>query len=126
MPVNLAWVPRQEGDPDGARPMFEAGLRIGPPQRDRSEIACACLGRACLAADVGDWHRAGTLHGVAQAFLDRTGEPWQDLEARYLRESLVQLRAGLGDEHADRARAEGMTLGLDQALDLAIGTARTA
>ena len=37
-----------------------------------------------------------------------------------------QLRARLGDEHADRTYAEGMALSLNQALDLAIGTAHTA
>jgi hypothetical protein len=46
-------------------------------------------------------------------------------EARYRRESLGRLRARLGDEQADRAYAEGMALSLAQALNLAIGTART-
>jgi hypothetical protein len=124
--LNLGWVLRQDGDPDGARPLFEAALRIGRHNGDRSDIAYACLGLACMAADVGDWHRAGTLHGVAQAFLDPTGEAWQDPEARYRRESLGQLHARLGDEQADRAYAEGLALSLDQALDLAIGTAHTA
>jgi tetratricopeptide (TPR) repeat protein len=124
--LNLGWVLRQDGDPDGARPLFEAALRIGRHNGDRADIAYACLGLACMAADVGDWHRAGTLHGVAQAFLDPTGEAWQDPEARYRRESLGQLHAHLGDEQADRAYAEGLALSLDQALDLAIGTAHTA
>jgi predicted ATPase/class 3 adenylate cyclase len=125
VPVNLGWVLRQDGDPDGARPMFEAGLRIGRRNGDRPDMACACLGLACLAADRGGWYRAGMLHGVAQGLLDTTGEAWQDPEARYRRESLGQLRARLGDEQADRAYAEGMALSLDKALDLALRTART-
>ena len=125
VPVNLGWVLRQDGDPDGARPMFEAGLRIGRRNGDRPDMACACLGLACLAADGGDWYRAGTLHGVAQGLLDPTGEAWQDPEARYRGESLSRLRARPGDEHADRAYAEGMALSLDKALDLALRTART-
>jgi tetratricopeptide (TPR) repeat protein len=124
--INVGWVLRQEGDPDGARSMFEAALRIGRHNGDRSPIAYACLGLACLAADAGDGYRAGTLHGVAQAFLDPTGEAWQEPEARYRRESLGQLHARLGDERADRAYAEGMALSLDQALDLAIGKAHQA
>jgi hypothetical protein len=106
--------------------MFEAGLRIARRNGDRSDLGYACLGLACLAADLGDWQRAGLLHGAAQAFLDRIGEPWQEPEARYRRESLGQLRARQGDEQADRAYAEGMALSLDQALDLALRTARTA
>ena len=124
--VNLGWVLRQEGDLDGARPMFEAGLRIGRRNGDRSEIAYAGLGLACLAADLGDWHRAGLLHGAAQYFLDRTGEAWQEPEGRYRQESLGQLRARLGDEQADRAYAAGLALGLDEALDLALGRVRAS
>jgi predicted ATPase len=124
--INLGSVLRQEGDPDGAGSMFEAGLRIARRNGDRSDLGYACLGLACLAADLGDWQRAGLLHGAAQAFLDRIGEPWQEPEARYRRESLGQLRARQGDEQADRAYAEGMALSLDQALDLALRTARTA
>ena len=118
--VNLGWVRRQDGDPDGARLMFEAGLRIARRNGDRPDMACACLGLACLAADRGDWYRAGMLHGVAQAFLDPTGEAWQDPEARYRRESLGRLHSRLGDQHADRAHAEGRALSLDKALDLAL------
>jgi hypothetical protein len=58
------------------------------------------------------------LHGVAQAFLDRTGEPWGEPEARYRRESLDDVRAFLGDEQLGRAYAEGMALSVDEALDL--------
>ena len=66
------------------------------------------------------------LHGVAQAFLDRTGEPWQEPEARYRQDSLDQVRAHLGEEQFDRAYAKGMTLSLDEALDVALGRLRPA
>jgi hypothetical protein len=124
--VNLGWVLRQEGEPDGAQSMFEAGLRTARRNGYRSGMAYASLGLACLAADRGDWHRAGQLHAVAQAFLDRAEELWQDLEARYRRESLDDVRARLGDEQADRAYAEGMALSLDEALDRARGSSRPA
>ena len=119
--VNLGWVLRQEGDPDAARSMFGAALRTARRNGDRAGIGYASLGLACLAADRGDWHQAGQLHGVAQAFLDRAGEPWQDPEARYRRESLAGVRARLGAEQADRAYAEGMALSIDEAHDLARG-----
>jgi hypothetical protein len=63
---------------------------------------------------------------VAQAFLQRTGEQWQDPEARYRDDSLHQVRTSLGEEQAARAYAKGMTLGLDQALDLALGRGHSA
>ena len=124
--VNLGWVLRHEGDPDGARSMFEAGLRTARRNGYRSGMAYAGLGLACLAADRGDWHRAGQLHAVAQAFLDQAEEPWQEPEARYRRESLDDVRARLGVEQADQAYAQGMALSLDQALDLARGKLRSA
>jgi tetratricopeptide (TPR) repeat protein len=117
--TNLGWVLREENDPDGAQSSFEDALRISRRHGDKYDIAYASLGLACLAADAGDWHRAAVLHGVAQAFLDPTGQPWEEPEARYRRENLDQVRARLGKEHFERAHATGMALSRDQALDLA-------
>ena len=94
--INLGWVRRQDGDHDGARSSFEDALRISRRSGERFDIAYAVLGLACLAEDAGEWSRACVLHGIAQAALDRTGEPWQEPEARYRRESLAQVRAHLG------------------------------
>jgi predicted ATPase/class 3 adenylate cyclase len=124
--VNLGWVLRQEGDPDGARARFAAGLRLSRRSGERSGLAYSTLGLACVAADLGDPHQAAGLHGVAQALLDQIGEPWQDPEAGYRQDSLHQVRACLGEEQCERAYADGMTLSLDQALDLALGRARSA
>lgn len=119
--VNLGWVLRQEGDPDRARAMFEAGLRVSRRNGERPGFADASLGLACVAADLDDPYRAAELHGVAQAFLDRTAEQWQEPEAGYRLDSLDKLRTSLGEEQFERAYAEGIALGLDQALDLALG-----
>jgi predicted ATPase/class 3 adenylate cyclase len=123
LPVNMGWVLRQDNDPDGARSSFAAALRMSRRSGDRSGIAYASLGLACLAADAGDWHRAAVLHGVAQAFLDPTGQPWEELEARYRQDSLTQVRARLGQEQFEQAHAKGMALSPDEALDLASGKA---
>jgi non-specific serine/threonine protein kinase len=124
--VNMGWVLRQDNDPDGAQASFEAVLRMGRRNGDRYGIAYASLGLACLAADTGDWDRAAVLHGIAQAFLDRTGQPWEELETRYRRDSLDQVRSHLGQEEFEQAHARGMALGSDQALDLASGKALPA
>jgi predicted ATPase/class 3 adenylate cyclase len=121
--ANLGWVQREEGYYDGARSSFEESLRIGRRSGAQPIIACAILGLGCLAADLGDWDRSALLHGVAQAFLDRSGESWQDIEARYRQRNLAQVRAHLGDEPFDRAYAKGMALGVDEALRTALGKA---
>jgi hypothetical protein len=117
--INLGWVRRLDGDRDGARSSLEEALRMSRRNGEHSGIAYAVLGLACLAADAGEWSRACVLHGVAQAVLDRTGEPWQEPEARYRRESLVQVRAQLGQEQSERDYARGMALSSGEILDLA-------
>jgi predicted ATPase/class 3 adenylate cyclase len=117
--INLGWVRRLDGDHDGARSSFETALRMSRRSGHRSDIAYAVLGLACLDADAGEWPRACLLHGIAQAAIDRTGEPWQEPEARYRRESLAQVRAHLGQEQSDRDYARGLALGPDGILDLA-------
>jgi hypothetical protein len=104
--------------------MFVAGLRISRRNGSRSGLAHASLGLACLAGDLGDWHRAGELHGAAQAFLDQTGEQWQGGEARDRRDSLDQVRARLGQEQFDLVYAHGTTLSLEEALDVALAEHR--
>ena len=124
--TNMAWVLRQDNDPDGARSNLEAELRMSRRNGDRNGMAYASLGLACLAADAGNWHRAAVLHGIAQAFLDQTGQPWEELEARYRQDSLGQVRAHLTQDQFDQAHANGMALRLDHALDLASGKASHA
>ncbi len=118
--ANLGDVLRAERDPDGAQSTFQAALRISRRNGDNRVMAEATLGLACLAGDAGDWDRAAALHGAAQALQDRAGNPWQELEARYRRDSLDQARAHLGDEQLERACAQGMALSLERALDLAL------
>jgi predicted ATPase/class 3 adenylate cyclase len=117
--INLSWVHRQDGEYDGARSGFEYALRKSRRSGERFCIAYAVLGLACLAGDAGEWSRACVLHGIAQVALDRTGEPWQQPEERYRRESLAQARAHLGEEQSERDYARGMALSPDQVLDLA-------
>jgi hypothetical protein len=96
------------------------GLPVQPRGRGRG-LAEASLGLACVAADLGDCDRAATLHGTAQAFAERAGQPWQEPEASYRRDSLHAVRTSLGEQRFERAYAKGMTLSPDQAIDLALG-----
>jgi predicted ATPase/DNA-binding SARP family transcriptional activator len=116
--INMGWVLRQDGNPGGARDSFRGALRRSRRNGDHYGIAYASLGLACLAADTGDGPRAAVLHGVAQAFLSRTGLPWEELEARYRRDSLDQVCALIGQEEFERAHARGMAIRGDEAFSL--------
>jgi tetratricopeptide (TPR) repeat protein len=120
MAANLGLVIRAEGDPDGARSAFEAGLRVSRRSGHNIAMANACLGLACLASDLGDWHRSAVLHGAAQAFLDRAGSPFKGLEARNRQDRLDHVRAHLGNEELELAYAQGMALSIDEVLELAL------
>jgi predicted ATPase/class 3 adenylate cyclase len=124
--INLGWVRRAENDPGAARAMFETALRIGRRSGQRFVLAYAGLGLACLAGDLGDWHRAGVLHGVAQAVLDDIGDRWLEPEGDYRRDSIDQIRAQLGDHRFELAYAEGRALGFDDAVGVALGEVRPA
>ncbi len=62
---------------------------------------------------------AGRAGRSLRCGLDRTGEPWQQPEERYRRESLAQVHAHLGEEQSERDYARGMTLSSEDILDLA-------
>jgi predicted ATPase/class 3 adenylate cyclase len=116
--TNLGWLRRLDDDHDGARSSFEDALRLSRRSGERHGVGYAVLGLACLAADAGEWSRACVLHGVAQAVLNRTGEPWQEPEESYRRESLTQVRMRLGEEQFDRDYARGLATDPDEILDL--------
>jgi predicted ATPase/DNA-binding XRE family transcriptional regulator len=120
MSANLALVYRVEKDFDRARSVLEEVLRIGRRIGSVRATAFAVLGLACLAADLGDWRRAATLHGVAQAMRDQTGLPWEPFDARYRQQSLDLISAALGTEQLQCGYDEGTALDYDGAIDLAL------
>jgi hypothetical protein len=118
--INLGWVLRQEGDEAGAAEAFLRALRESHRVGDRPDIPYATLGLACHASDTGDWRRSAVLHGFADAFLGRSGEPWQDPEDAYRWQSLDKARARLGDVDFEAAYGRGTRLDLRSAIDLAL------
>jgi hypothetical protein len=87
---------------------------------DKYVLATAILGLACLAADLGDWHRSAVLYGAEHALMDQIGARWEPFDARRRQESLDQARAALGDQQLQQAYARGKALSFDQAIDLAL------
>jgi tetratricopeptide (TPR) repeat protein len=122
LPVNMGWVLRHERDLEAARASLEAGLRMSRRVGDRPGTAYCVLGLACLAGDVGDWYRAAELHGAAQTLIDLQGEPWQQPEGTYQKDSMELARERLGAERFDAAYARGTMLSFDNVMTLALST----
>jgi tetratricopeptide (TPR) repeat protein len=117
---NLAEVLRAEHDLDGARSGFQDVVRRSRRTGDRYALTGALLGLGCLAADLGDWHRAAVLYGAEHALMDQIGAREDPFDARRRQESLDQARAALGDQQLQQAYARGKALSFDQAVDLAL------
>jgi predicted ATPase len=118
--INLGWVLRLEGDEAGAAGAFRRALRDSHRFGDRPDIPYAALGLACHASDTGDWRRAAVLHGFADAFLGSSGEPWQDPEEVFRRQSLDGVLAHLGDADFEAEYGRGTGLDLRSAVELAL------
>ena len=121
--INLGWVIREEHG-SGAAGRFGEALVLGRRSGDRMATAYACLGLACSAGDESRWHRAASLHGVAQALIDQVGSPWWEPEVRYRQASLDIIGEHLTGPELELALADGRSLSFDQMVDLALGRSR--
>jgi tetratricopeptide (TPR) repeat protein len=121
MSLNRGWVQLAEQNYDRAQSLFCEALRTNRRAGDNLGLAYSLLAMACLAAGQGNWRRAGTLHGAAQAQLDRTGNLWESYEDGVREESLRQVRAAIGSDQFNHALAAGQALGLEHAVGLALG-----
>jgi predicted ATPase/class 3 adenylate cyclase len=119
--LQLGEAQRADHDLHGARRTFEEVVRTGRRIGNQADFAFAVLGLAGLAADLGDWYRAGILHGIAQAMADQIGMQWEPSTAQGRQQSLGRIGAALGDEQLQQAHAHGMALSFDQAFDFALG-----
>jgi predicted ATPase/DNA-binding XRE family transcriptional regulator len=119
--VNLGLALRAEHDLDGARRAYEEGLRLCRRLGYKIPMAAAILGLACVAADMGEWHRAATLHGSAQALRDQTGNQWEALECGLRAESLDQIAGAIGDEQLRQAYDAGTALSIAHAIEIPLG-----
>ena len=118
--INLGWVLREEGDADGAADAFRRALRGCHRVGDRTDLPYAALGLACHASDTGDWRRSVLLHGFADAVIGSSGEPWEDPEDTFRRQSLEEGRAHLGEHEFETAYRRGAALDQRTAVDLAL------
>ena len=108
------------GDEGRAEAHFRDGLALARETGDLEDMAWCLEGLAAVAVRRGDGPRASVLVGVAAGLLERMGADFKPFE-RQLHEQTESRAEAIGgpDAHA-AARARGASLGLDEALALAL------
>ena len=100
--------------------LLEASLALRRDLGDRRGVALSLEGFALLAAALGQPRRGTQLWGAADSLRQAIGETRWPVEQAEYEQSIVTLRAALGEEGFAAAWAEGRVLSLDAAVALAL------
>jgi len=119
---NLSMVERQLGNLDAAERLAREGLEIGESIGDRFMTPFSFSGLAAIATDRGEFERAATLVGRAEALMESQHMAWPPDERPHYERLLAVLPEAMGSAAFDRARTAGRSMAVGEAVDLALGT----
>lgn len=122
---NLSMVERQLGNLDAAEALAREALEIGVRSGDQFTKPFAISGLAAIATDRGEFDRAATLVGAAEAIMEAQGMAWPPDERPHYERMLAVLPEALGSVEFERARARGNSMTSGEAVEFALG-ARSA
>jgi predicted ATPase/class 3 adenylate cyclase len=117
--INLGFLTVALGDHDAAGRHLGEALHVLRQTGERSARAYILLGCALLASGRHQHLPAATLHGAADAAIQRLDLPFEPLEAGMRRDDHQYLRSALGHLAFDAAYEQGHNLGLAAALTMA-------
>jgi tetratricopeptide (TPR) repeat protein len=120
---NLSMVERQLGNLDDADALAREALEIDHRRGDHWAMPYKISGIAAVATDRGDFDRAATLVGAAEAMMERENAEWPPDERPHYERMLSRLPRALGPEDFERLRAIGRAMSNDEAVDYALKTA---
>jgi tetratricopeptide (TPR) repeat protein len=123
---NLSMVERQLGNLDGAEALAREALEIDDRRGDHWAMPYKVSGLAAVATDRGDFERAATLVGAAEAMMEREGAEWPPDERPHYERMLTRLPRGLGEDEFERIRAAGRAMSTADAVAYALGSRTTA
>ena len=119
--ANLAMVERQLGNLDAAESLTRDALGISEAIGDRFITPFAFSGLASIATERGEFERAATLVGAAEAQMEAQHMAWPPDERPHYEHLLQVLPESMGSEAFERARTTGASMPTKQAIDLALG-----
>ena len=99
-----------QGDRSAAEALFREAFNIADKVGSRDAEAVSILGLACSASAASQWHRAASLHGLAQGLEDQLGQQWQPLEGQMAADDRRKLREQIGGEGYEEAFGSGHRL----------------
>jgi predicted ATPase/class 3 adenylate cyclase len=123
---NLGLVALHERDREGAALHFSQALALARQVGAKQTIAEAVYGLAAVAAIDGDVERSARLWGAADAIVQSTGSTLSAEEQFIVERYLEPARVALTHDLHLRARAEGGSMRLDEALTYALEQANSA
>jgi hypothetical protein len=101
---NLSMVERQLGNLEAAQALAREALDISYQRRDDLAIPWNINGLAAVAKDRGEFDRAATLIGVADATMEAAGGAWPPDELVHYERTVATLTEAMGSAAFERAR----------------------
>jgi hypothetical protein len=117
---NLSMVERQLGNLAAAEALAGEALEIDHRRGDHWAMPYKVSGLAAVATDRGDWDRAATLIGAAEAMMEREGADWPPDERPHYERMLDRLPKAMGPADFERVRAAGHAMPTDEAVAFAL------
>jgi non-specific serine/threonine protein kinase len=119
---NLSMVERQLGNLEEAEALAREALDIDNRRGDDLAIPWKVNGLAAVAADRGEFDRAATLIGIADATMEAAGGAWPPDELVHYERTVATLAGAMGPAEFEQARAAGRSMTTPEAVALALGT----
>jgi len=119
---NLSMVERQLGNLDEAEALAREALGIDYRRGDGQGIPWKVNGLAAVATDRGEFDRAATLIGIADATMKAAGGAWPPDERQHYERTVATLTEAMGSAEFERARARGYSMTTSEGVDFALGT----
>jgi len=120
---NLSMVELQLGHIDQAEALAREALDIDRRREDEWAFPYSLMRVAQVSAERGDFQRAATIVGAAEAMMEAQGATWPPDERPHYDRTVAQLTGAMGSAEFERARASGQSLATYQAIELALATA---
>lgn len=119
---NLSMVERQLGNLEQADALAREALSIYYRRGDEWAIPYGLSGLAAIATERGEFDRAATLIGAAEAMMEAQGAAWPPDERPHYERTVATLTDKMGSDIFERKRAMGCSMVTREAINFALGT----